>query len=156
MNSLKAQEQAYWESYLDSMPEDRRPNEAFISAGYAGNSEITDELLGLYLSGRKTAGSSILEDFLAAGVPPPKVGNYWIYLNSFGMPSCILRTEEVVTHKFRDVPEEIAIAEGEGDLSLDYWKKIHSELYFPFLKSWGVGDINSATVITEFFSVVYR
>lgn len=155
MDSLKPQERLYWENYLQTIPQDLRPNNVFISAGYAGTPEITDNLLALYLSGKKTAGSSILEDFLSAGDPPPQVGNYWIYLNSSGQPSCILRTEKTVTHKYKDVPLEIAIAEGEGDLTLEYWTNTHSELYLPLIKQLGIADLNDATVITEFFSIVY-
>lgn len=71
-------------------------------------------------------------------------------------PSCILRTERVVLNKFKDVPEEVAIAEGEGDRSLEDWRKIHSDIYSPMLRDWGVDDINDATVITEFFHIVFR
>ncbi|MGZ3771474.1 MAG: ASCH domain-containing protein [Bdellovibrio sp.] len=65
-------------------------------------------------------------------------------------------TVKIVTHKFNKVPEEIAIAIGEGDLSLEYWKKVHSELYTPHLEKWGVNSIDVATVITEFFKIVYK
>jgi 5-formyltetrahydrofolate cyclo-ligase len=156
MNSLKSREASYWESYLQTLPLEQKPREAFVSAGYAGTPEMTDELLHLYLSGKKTAGSSLVEDFLSAGDALPRVGNYWIYLNSSGEPSCILRTERTVIHKFKDVPLEIAIAEGEGDLTLEYWKRAHSDLYLPHLEQWGIEDLNEATVITEFFSIVYR
>ncbi|MGZ3809482.1 MAG: ASCH domain-containing protein [Bacteriovorax sp.] len=136
MDSLKPHEKTYWENFLQTLSEDKRPKNAIVSAGYAGTPAITDSLLELYLSGKKIAGSSMVEDFLSAGDPLPAVGNFWIYLDSRGQPSCILRTEKIVTHKFKDVPLEIVIAEGEGDLTLDYWKKVHSELYSPFLKSW--------------------
>jgi uncharacterized protein YhfF len=155
MDSLKPIEKKYWENYFQTVSEDKRPKNANISAGYAGNPDITDSLLELYFSGKKNAGSSIVEDFLSAGDPLPAVGNFWICLNSLGQPSCILRTEKIVMHKFKDVPLEIAIAEGEGDLTLEYWRQVHSELYSPSIKSWGVDDINNATVITEFFSIVY-
>lgn len=154
MTPLKPREQLYWESYLATLPE--IPTNLIVSAGYAGTPEITDELLALYLTGKKTAGSSIVEDFLITGDPLPKVGNYWIFLNSEGNPSCILQTTKVVINKFKDVPLEIAVAEGEGDLSLEYWYKVHSELYLPYLESWGIKDINEATVITEFFDIVYK
>lgn len=55
------------------------------------------------------------------------VGNYWIFLNS----------------------QEIPSAEGEGDLPLEYWRKVHGELYTPYLKSWGVQKLEDATVITK-------
>lgn len=97
-----------------------KPITPVVTAGYAGNSNITDGLLALYLSGKKIAGSSILEDFLSINDPLPQLGNYWIFLGSDEKPRCILKTIKIVTHKFNDVPEEIAIAEGEGDCSLEY------------------------------------
>ncbi len=138
------------------MPVDQQPLSPIVSASFAGNKEITDELLGLYLKGKKTAGSSIVEDFLSAGDPLPKVGNFWIFLNSQNIPSCILKTIEIKIHKFNEVSIEIAIAEGEGDLTLEYWRKVHSELRTPFLENWGLACIEEATVITEFFKVVYK
>ena len=155
---LKPLEQAHWQKYVDALSASQKEkmNEVFVSAGYAGNPQITDELLGLYLCGRKTAGSSLMEDFLSCGERLPQVGDHWIYLDSSGTPRCILKTEKIVVNKFKDVPEEIAVAEGEGDLSLAYWKRVHSELYMPFLKTWGVENLDEAWVLTEFFSIVYR
>jgi uncharacterized protein YhfF len=154
--SLRPNEKTYWENYISTLPESEALPNTKVTAGYAGNPEITDELLLLYLEGKKTAGSSLAEDFQTAGDPLPQVGDYWIYLNSSGKPCCILRTDRVVTHKFKDIPLEIAIAEGEGDLSLAYWKRTHAELYNPFLQQWGISDLNEATVVTEFFKIVYR
>ncbi len=153
MSTLEIQ---YWEKYLETLTKQEHPINPNVEASFAGNKEITDELLQLYLSGRKTAGSSIVEDFMSAGDPLPKVGNYWIFLNSKNEPSCILKTVKIVMNKFRDVPVEIAIAEGEGDMSLEYWRKVHEEIYGPYLSEWGVSNIEEATVITEFFEIIYR
>ena len=49
-----------------------------------------------------------------------------------------------------------AIAEGEGDLSLKYWRMAHLEFFKPFLKGLGINDINKEKVVTEFFEVVYK
>ena len=152
---LKLNEQEYWENYLATLNIDNRPINARVTAAFAGNSQITDELLSLYLQGKKTAGSSLVKDFLTAGDPLPQVGDHWIYLDSCSEPRCILRTDRIVTYKFRDIPLEIPVAEGEGDLSIEYWKRVHSELYKPYLNQWGISDLSEATVITEFFSLVY-
>lgn len=117
---------------------------------------MTDGLLSLYLRGIKTAGSSIAEDFVSAGDPLPQAGDYWIFLNGRDEPSCILRTERVVFNKFGEVPVEIARAEGEGDLSIEHWRRVHAEIYGPQLAGWGVPRIEEATVVTEFFEIVYR
>lgn len=156
MNNLTGSEKKYWDDYLSTLPEELRPSNRNIRAGFAGSQAITDQLLALYLGGKKTAGSGILEDYISAGDPPPKVGNFWILLDSKGNPVCILKTERVVTNKFRDVPASVAEAEGEGDLSLAYWKQVHEELYSPFLSDWGVTNIEDATVITEFFQIVHK
>jgi uncharacterized protein YhfF len=156
MKPLKPIEQKYWQNYLDSLTPEERPQQPHVEAGFAGSPSLTDDLLQLYLAGKKTAGSSIAEDFMTTGDPLPEVGNYWIYLDSKGEPRCILRTEKVVFHKFKDVPVEIAIAEGEGDLSLEYWRRVHSELYTPHLSSWGISKMDDATVVTEYFEIVYK
>lgn len=153
---LKHAEKIFWKKYLSSLSDLEQPKNPFITASFAGNREVTDKLLSLYLNGKKSAGSSIVEDFLIAGDPLPKVGNYWIFLNSKDEPSCILRTERIMVHKFKDIPLEIAHAEGEGDLSLNYWRQVHTELYSPFLAQWGIKNIEEATVITEFFQIVFK
>lgn len=146
----------YWDKFISSLSPCLHPVNPNVTASFAGNKEITDELLNLYLIGKKTAGSSVVEDFLSAGDELPQVGNYWIFLNSNEEPSCILKTVDIKIHKFNEVPEEVAVAEGEGDLTLEYWRKVHSDLYTPFLKTWGLNDIHDATIITEFFEIVYR
>lgn len=156
MKQLKPIELKFWQEYVNSLEEAKRPQQASVMASYAGSPEITDELLELYLSGKKWAGSSILEDFISSGDPIPKIDDYWIYLDSKSIPRIILRTEETVLNKFYNVPESIAIAEGEGDLSLEYWREAHSRFYLPQIKSWGLQSLEDATVITEFFSIVYR
>lgn len=126
-----------------------------VVAGHPGSTEIADQLIDLYLSGKKLAGSSLLEDYLTAGEPLPQAGDHWIALASNGDPRCILRTERVEIHAFLEVPERVAQAEGEGDLSLKYWRDVHTQHYAPYLREWGLADIEEAGVVTEFFSLVF-
>jgi uncharacterized protein YhfF len=155
VSNLKPIESAYWRAYQRSLPTGKEDKQYLITASCAGTPEITDSLLALYLAGKKSAGSSVMEDFLAAGDALPAVGNYWILLDSRGQPGCILKTEKVLTYRFSEVPEAIAIAEGEGDLSLGYWREVHGALWRPYLASWNLSRLEEATVITEFFSLVY-
>ncbi|MDO5682314.1 MAG: ASCH domain-containing protein [Propionibacteriaceae bacterium] len=111
----------------------------------SGRSDIADRLIDLYLTGKKIAGSGLVEDYSAAGDPLPKIGDHWIALGSNGTPQCILRTVVVETHLFKDIPDRIAIAEGEGDLSISFWKRAHAERYQPQLSRWGITDIEQAT-----------
>lgn len=146
--------QEFWDSYLQTLKD--RPTSPTIIVDVAGNQEITDELLHLYLSGKKTAASSLLKDYQVTGDPLPQISNYWIILNSNNEPKCIVKTIRIERYQFDRVPEEVAIAEGEGDLSLKYWRKAHIEFFKPYLKSWGVIELDKETLITEFFEVVYK
>ena len=154
VKALTEPEKQYWQSYLNTSPAGLS-KKIFVEASYAGNQSSTDQLLALYLSGKKTAGSSMAEDFTSSGEPLPQVGNFWILLNSLDEPSCILRTERVVLTQFKNVSEEIARAEGEGDLSLQHWRDSHRRFFAPFLAGWGVAHIDEATVVTEFFRIVH-
>lgn len=156
MKPLQPIERRYWEQYLSNLEQSNRSVSFRVEASYAGSRDTTDKLIELYLCGKKTAGSSIAEDFISSQDKLPQVGNFWIVLNSKNEPSCILKTEQVVFNKFKNVTSEIAIAEGEGDLSLEYWKRVHTQFYLPHLPKWGVSKIEEATVITEYFRLVYK
>jgi 5-formyltetrahydrofolate cyclo-ligase len=156
MRKLRPREQEFWQRYLRSLPESARPLDPFVEANYCGNREITDELLALYLQGKKHAGSGLVKDYETAGDPLPQVGNYWIILDSGDNPRCLVRTVAVERHLFRNIPAKIAQAEGEGDGSVDYWKRVHGELYRPFLAQWGITSLDEAEVVTEFFELLCR
>ncbi len=146
----------FWQAYLRTLPEKERPKDPYIVAGISGNEEIADELLGLYLCGKKYAGSSLLKDYESAGDPLPKVGNYWIILDAKGIPRCLVQTTKVVLQKFKDIGKDIAEAEGEGDLSVHYWRQAHQKFFLPFLEQWGVRDLEEAIVVVEFFRILYK
>jgi len=153
---LRENESTYWTAYIELLPPHERPSDPRVTASIAGYPEIADELLDLYLSRRKTAGSGLVRDYENSGEPLPKVGDYWIILSRDKTPRCIVRTRGVQIHPFSKVPEAIAIAEGEGDLSLDHWRHVHAAFFTPFLNDWGVEDLSNAEVVTEFFEIVHQ
>jgi 5-formyltetrahydrofolate cyclo-ligase len=155
MTKLKPAELEFWRNYRGAKPRDEVSNDAAISASIAGDDRNADELLQLYLNGKKTAASSLLIGYENAGEPLPQVGDFWIILNSGGVPKCIVKTIRVEIHRFDRVPESVATAEGEGDLSLAYWTKAHREFFQPYLQRLNVEDLSQERVITEFYDVVW-
>ncbi len=153
--SLNPACQSYWQAYLGRLGAlaDQRIHK--VVASYAGSRETTNGLIDLYLAGVKSAGSGVAEDYASAGDPLPEVGDHWIALGADGEPRCILRTRQVEIHRFKDVPERIAVAEGEGDLTLGYWRCAHASQYIPYLQEWGMNNIEEATIVTEFFDLVF-
>lgn len=153
IDQLNQREQAYWKKYCSNTGLD--PYSTPVEASIAGNPSIANELLHLYLSGKKTAGSSLLKYYEVTTTPLPQIGNYWIILDSNNVPSCIVKTIKIDINVFEDMPQYIAIAEGEGDLSLAYWKKAHTEFFSPFVANWNINQLTKEKIVTEFYQVVY-
>jgi 5-formyltetrahydrofolate cyclo-ligase len=152
--TLTEAQKSFWNSYVNTLS--TPPVDPTIEVNVPGNKEIANELLSLILQGKKTASSSLLKDYEFTGDPLPVVGKYWMVLNKDLEPKCIVQTVKVERIKFKNVTKKIALAEGEGDLSLDYWRKVHIDFFTPFLKDWGVKNIDEEELVVEFFKVVYQ
>lgn len=150
---LTKTEQIYWDNYLRSSSQENMADAFFVEAFPAGNFETTDKLIALYKQGKKTAGSSAVEDYDLTGDPLPQVGNFWIVLDGQKSPAILLKTVRTEVHLFNDVPLSVAIAEGEADLSLESWREIHSRFFGPFLKNWAVADVSELHILTEHFEL---
>ncbi len=147
-------ENEFWNQYVRSQGADL--SKAKVSAAFAGGRDLTDSLIQLYLDGKKWAGSGLVDDYKSAGDPLPAVGDFWIILDSASKPRLIVKTVRVELHPFGEIPEEIAVAEGEGDLSVRAWQELHSPFYLPHLEKWAIKDLDKALVVTEFFEVVFK
>ncbi|MCE0828991.1 ASCH domain-containing protein [Buttiauxella sp. A2-C2_NF] len=92
------------------------------------NTDMANELANLVIKGIKTASCGSLTSFQAEE-SAPKIGSYNIILNGQGSPVCIIRMVSMRLIRFSDVTEEFARKEGEGDLSLEYWRKEHKAFF---------------------------
>ncbi len=93
---------------------------------YFGNSrEMADELCALVLAGKKTATATLGWELETEPEEAPQVGGYSVITDFDGNPQCILQTVEVRTLPFDQVDAQFAADEGEGDLSLEYWRQAH-------------------------------
>jgi uncharacterized protein YhfF len=72
-----------------------------------------------------------------------------------GRARCVLRTTSVGVIPFSEVGEGFAAAEGEGDLSLDYWREGHWRYFGRELASFGRLPQLDMPVVCECFEVVY-
>lgn len=96
---------------------------------FGATPEQADELLALVLDGTKTATASTLWDYEAAGEPLPQVGELAIVLDGVGRPRAVLETTDVQVVPFDQVDAAHAYAEGEGDRSLEYWRREHERFW---------------------------
>lgn len=119
--------------------------------GKIENPKIADELAGAVLSGRKTATASAFLEYSEDEPLPSVDGKFDIVLNGSGEPVAAITTSKVTIAKFNEVTVEHAYKEGEGDLSLDYWREVHE-------KFWQRFDLFSSDmdVVCEEFEVLYK
>lgn len=91
---------------------------------FGDNPSLADELLHLVLQGIKTATCWSVEDGQLT-----EVGRRSVVCDSQDIPRAILETVCLERQAFDQVSEDFARREGEGDLSLDYWRRSH-RIYF--------------------------
>lgn len=107
-----------------------------------------NELISLVLTGKKTATTSLFDD----NEKLPVIGEKSIICYDDGMEACIIRTTDVKVMKFNEMTEEYAKLEGEGDLSLNYWKKVH----YDFFKSINKDFNHDSKIVFEVFELVNK
>ena len=114
-----------------------------------------DELAALVVSGRKTATASAFPLYELEQESLPQEGEYSVILDSRDQAVCVIRTERVYLAPFREVGPEQARREGEGDLSLAYWREVHERFFRQEMAAAGLGFDENMPVVCEEFSCVY-
>ena len=92
--------------------------------------EFREKLISLILEGKKRATAGTLEwDYKAEGEPIESVGENLAVINSAGQHVATIQATKVEVVRFADVPDEFALAEGEGDLSGDDFRESHQRYW---------------------------
>lgn len=96
---------------------------------FGDSRELSDELIALILSEKKTATCGLLTIWQHYEEPIPKAGDLEIVLNFDNEPVAAIQYTEVEIKPFNEVDAEFARDEGEGDLSYEYWKEAHISFF---------------------------
>lgn len=147
----------FWYAFLASLP----PNSSYfgkhyIADSFGDNPALADELAQLVVHGLKTATSAALWELEAVGNPIPLPGLISVIVDGHGKPNCIIETTAVSVCRFTDVDEEFAHSEGEGDLSLEYWRKAHTNFFSRVLPKIGKEFSEDMLLVCERFRVIYK
>lgn len=121
---------------------------------FGATRDHADELLELVLAGTKTGTSSSFWDYEHTGEPLPEAGQLNIILDGGGDPQAVVETTEVYTVPFTQVSAEHAHAEGEGDRTLEHWRKVH-ERYWRNHSESPRGFSPDMPVVCERFRLVF-
>jgi uncharacterized protein YhfF len=148
---------AYWQSFLSTVPDDSPyRTKTYVAEGWGDSPVMADELGALVVQGTKTATCSALWEWEAEGNPIPQAGMITIALDGRGEPLCIVETVEVTVRNYNAVDADFAREEGEGDLSLNYWREEHRNYFSRVLKKVGKEFSEEMPLVCERFRVIYK
>jgi len=114
----------FWQEFCAENP-DLNADEPYQVWYFGLGSEDAKDLCNLVLQGVKTATASLPWEYEKKPEDAPVAGGYSVVTNYEGIPQCVIRTTELRVTPFNEVDAQFAFDEGEGDLSLDYWRKVH-------------------------------
>jgi len=125
---------------------------------FGGNPGVGDELARLVIEGKKFGTASAYDLYVEEDALDeiPKIGDYSVILYENDEAVCVIKNYEVYITKFSDVTPFHAFSEGEGDLSLAYWKRVHRDFFTPDLEEFGLSLTEESMVVCEKFSVEYK
>ena len=148
---------AYWQQFLATLPLDSPyHSQSYVAEGWGDGPAMADELGALVVQGTKTATCSALWEWEAEGNPIPEVGFVTIALDGRGEPLCIIESVEVTIRKYNEVDSDFARDEGEGDLSLKYWRAAHKNYFSRVLPKVGKEFSEEIPLVCERFRVIHQ
>ena len=149
--------EAYWQKFLSTLSSDSPYHtKAYSEGGYGDSPELMDELIQLVLIGKKTATCGSLWEWEAEDKPLPTAGDVWVELDGSRNPVCITETVEVTIRKYNEVDADFAREEGEGDLSLKYWREAHRNYFSRVLRKIGKEFSEDMPLVCERFQLIYK
>lgn len=148
---------ALWERFLGSgspVADDAR-GVSYETWQFGYGVEQGDRLLALVLSGRKVGTAGALWAYEHDGDPVPCPGEFSVVTDGSRIARCVIRTTAVHIVPFDDVDAAHAAAEGEGDLSLAYWRDVYWEYFTCELDGMGMTATHDMPVVCERFELVF-
>lgn len=145
-----------WENYLKSINEPIESSEKSYEAwAFGADAESANALSALVLEGKKTATSSLHCLYADEGEALPEENAYSIILDGNGEAQCVIKTTKVNIMPFNEVTETFAKTEGEGDMTIEYWRKVHKAFFSSALEKTDKTFDENMFVVCETFEVVY-
>ncbi|WP_299530350.1 ASCH domain-containing protein [Ulvibacterium sp.] len=144
-----------WGDFLDAHLEF-----AFVDAPnvihFCDNKADANECAELVKRGIKKATSDSLLGLQYRKETLPKIGDFIVVTNWEGKAQCIVRLTKVSFKPYFSIDREYAKLEGEGDKSLEYWKRVHWEYYIRELEPFGRVPRDSMIIVCQEFEKVFE
>jgi uncharacterized protein YhfF len=144
-----------WQEYAAARPAAVAVCPEHTVERFGDSAELADELLGLVLDGRKRATAELVGEFRARGDDLPRVGSHWVVCDGTGAPRLVLRSTELRIGTFDQVDAEFAADEGEGDRTLESWRRGHRGYWERTCAARGATWSEDDEIVLERFRVVW-
>lgn len=142
----------YWREFKEKTGDTAQKYSAWH---FCDNEKDAIELSELVVQGKKKATASNAWVFEYENESIPRAGDISIITDFFVKPVCVIKTVRVDVVPFDNVTAEFAATEGEGDLSLDFWRDAHKRFFTRECKRIGKEFSGEMPVVCERFEVVY-
>jgi uncharacterized protein YhfF len=147
---------ALWRAYLHSIGETpATTSKTFDTWAFGDHAALANELVELVLCGEKRATTPSVWELEAADEAQPAPGDFHVVTDAAGIARCVIRTTCVDVVPFNEVDAEYALLEGEGDKSLEFWRRSHWAYYRRVLADTAYQPSPDMSVICQQFEVVF-
>jgi uncharacterized protein YhfF len=119
---------------------------------FGDDPEMRDRLLDFVLNGNKRATAAMLDYDYEEDEPVEAVGEIFILVGNENEPVGKVQVTRVDVVRFDEVPDEFALAEAEGDLTGDDFRKSHRE----FWEGCGYEVKPESMVVCMYFDLIER
>lgn len=122
---------------------------------FSNNQESAKELAELVISGKKQATASLVHVNKLKPEFAPYDNGYSVVTDFCGKPLCIIQTTEIRHIPFDEVDAQFAFDEGEGDQTLEYWRKCHQDYFTKEGKEYGIKFDEKTLICCERFKLLF-
>lgn len=144
----------FWKNFQKHNPEYLTLNEP-QSFYFCDNKKDADQCAELVIQKIKQATSPSFWSFSKNNEPLPKIGDLAIVTNWNKNPKAIIKTTKIEIVPFKNITELYASIEGEGDKSLEYWKKTHWQYYTNEMKEFAEFPSEEMDIVCEYFETIW-
>jgi len=145
---------ALWRLYVDAVLGGWEPPTRDFDVFAFGSTPEQAALAHCVIKGTKRASAGWVAAAERDGTTIPWPGLISIVTDGFGIPLCAIATQRVDRMRFGDATAEIAIAEGEGDQSLDDWRTGHRRYFEAEGARLGLVFDDDSIVVHEYFKLL--
>ncbi len=146
--------ESLWHDFLKDHPHNKI-KETPISFYFCDNKKDADECAELVVKGIKRATATSLWWFEKNNEILPEIGDQSIVTNWSGDAKAVIETTKIELVPYNKISSEFAEIEGEGDQSLEYWKRVHKDYYTREMKPFDESFDENMIIVCEHFKTIY-